>query len=111
MTMQDLDAALQQTGYPVAYRAFKSAQNPPFVTYLFVSSADLLADNVNYQGIGDYHVELYTTNKDPTAEAAVEAELNALGLAFSKLETYIETERMLQILYTVRIIETQESVS
>lgn len=111
MTVEELAEGLEAAGYPLAYRAFKSAQEPPFVVYLFVSSADFLADDRNYQPIGDYHVELYTTNKDPTAEAAVEEQLQALGLAFSKLETYIDTEAMYQILYTVRIVESQETVS
>jgi hypothetical protein len=109
----DLGDALAGTGYPVTYREWKPGQVPslPYVVYLFVSSADVMADNENFQGVGDYHVELYSANKDPTAEAAVEAQLRALGLAWSKLETYIDTEAMYQILYTVRIVESQESVS
>lgn len=109
MDMQELSEGLKLTGYPVAYRAFKSAQDPPFICYLFDQSADLMADNENYQGLGDYFVELYTTNKDPTAEAAVEVQLKALGLPFGKVESYIESESMFQILYTVRIIEEMVS--
>ena len=111
MTAQELATGLEATGYPVVYRQWKQAQNPPYIVYLFVESADLMADNENYLPAGDYHVELYTDDKDPTAEASVENELRALGLPWSKLETWIEAEAMNQVLYTVRIIETREVVS
>lgn len=104
VTSADLADGLELTGYPVAYRRFKSPQAPPFVVYLFAEGADLMADNENYLPIGDYHVELYTANKDPTAEAAVETQLKALGLPWAKLETFIDTENMYQILYQVRLI-------
>ena len=54
MTAEDLYNALKTTGYPVAYRYFRSAQEPPFLVYYFVESADLMADNVNYLEVGDY---------------------------------------------------------
>jgi hypothetical protein len=115
MTAEDLADGLEATGYPVTYYEWAPGQEPdkPYIVYLFVESADMLADNENYQAISDYHVELYTTNKDPTAEAAVEGELRTLGLAWSKSETKIPSEAMFQILYTVRIVESEseESVS
>lgn len=112
MSAQELYTGLLGAGYPVAYHQFRSAQEPPFVVYRFANSADLMADNENYQAVSDYFVELYTANKDPTAEAAVEAELKALGLTWAKEEAFIDTEDMYQILYTVRIItDESESVS
>lgn len=112
MTLQDLYAGLVKSGYLVAYRAFETSPTPPFICYLFVASRDLMADDSNYQGIGEYHVELYTETKSATAEAAVEHELADLGLCWSKSETYIDTEDLYQILYAVSIVATaDESVS
>lgn len=103
MEAQDLCDGLELTGYPVRYRQFKSAQAPPFICYFFVESADFMADNVNYLKMGDYYVEVYTEDKDLAAEAAVEAQLKALGLAWSKSETFIDTEDMYMVLYEVRV--------
>lgn len=102
MTLTEVYTGLKKAGYPVAYRAFKAATEPPFVCYLFIGSADVMADNSNYHGMSDLHVELYTSEKDPTAEAAVETQLKALGLAWSKFEAFIDAEDMYQILYQTR---------
>lgn len=104
MDAQDLCEGLELTGYPVAYRQFKSAQGPPFVVYLFLDDEDFKADNRNYLPISNYHVELYTKNKDPAAESAVETQLEALGLTWAKSETFIETEKTHQVLYQVQIM-------
>lgn len=103
MEAQDLGVGLELTGYPVRYRQFKSAQAPPFICYFFVESADFMADNTNYAALGDYHVELYTKDKDLAAEAAVETQLKALGLVWLKAETFIDTEDMYMVLYEVRV--------
>lgn len=95
---------LAATGYPVAYRQFRTAEEPPFIVYYFVESADLTADNVNYHPLGDYHIELYTNQKDPEAEAAVESKLRDARLPYRKLEAYIESEDLYQVLYQVRLI-------
>lgn len=105
MTGQDLYEGLLTLGYPVAYREFKSAQEPPFIVYYFVDGADFKADNANYLPIGNYNIEFYSDKiKDPTAEAAIEAELGALGLVWAKSEGYIESEDMYEILYQVQVI-------
>lgn len=108
MTASDLYDGLVATGYPVAYRQFKGAQNPPFICYLSSGpSADLIADNTNYAPIRDYRVELYTKNKDPAAEAVVEAALTGLGLVYARDEAYIEEEAMLMVFYDVRLVEAE----
>ena len=104
MDAADLYEGLELAGYPVAYGKFRSAPELPYIVYVFIEAADLMADNTNYHGVGDYHVELYTANKDPTAEAAVETQLKALGLPFGKLEAFVESEDMYQVLYEVRLI-------
>lgn len=112
MNAQDLYEGLLTTGYPVAYRAFKDGPKDdadnlvwPYICYLFVGSADFMADDSNYHGAGDYQVELYTEVKDLEAEAVVEAALVTLGLSWSKTEAYLDTEDMYEILYEVRLID------
>lgn len=95
---------------PVAYLMFpeKESPDPPFICYYYTGSDDLLADNTNFQKIRPLTLELYTDNKDFALEDAVETALNAAGLVFSRMESYIEAEKMYMVSYETEIIVTEE---
>jgi hypothetical protein len=103
VTAAQLLAALKLTGYPVAYRQFKEEQEPPYICFLFIVSADLIADDANYFELSDYDIELYSVDKDPVAEAALEAQLRVTGTVWSKSETYIESQELHEVIYSVRV--------
>ena len=88
MTQKELAQRLAATGLPVAYRAFRTRQAPPFICYLYVYDSQFFADNEMYYSTGHYQVELYTSTKDLAAEAKVEAALD--GLCWEKSEEYID---------------------
>lgn len=48
-------------------------------------------------------VELYSADKDPVSESAVEAVLTAAGLFYSKTEIWLEDEKMYEILYETEV--------
>jgi len=109
VTLQELYTALKAIGYPVAYSHFLDTQQspapaPPFITYREAYSSDVMADNLNYVGVSNIQIELYTDRKDPAAEAAVQNKLKELGLPYSKTETYIEDERLFQVIYEIQLI-------
>ena len=109
MTLQELYTALKAIGYPVAYSHFLDTQQspapaPPFITYREAYSNDLIADNQNYVPVSNVQIELYTDRKDPAAEAAVQNKIKELGLPYSKTETYIEDERLFQVIYEIQLI-------
>ncbi len=104
MTQTELLQALKSIGYPVTYGSFKSPVAPPFITYQFAYSSDMIADNHNYVDIGNFQVELYTDKKDLAAEKKVQDKLKELGLPYRKFETYLDEEKVYQILYEVQII-------
>ena len=104
MTQAELYQVLKSIGYPVAYGSFTSPVTPPFITYQFAYSNDLIADNINYVAIDDFQVELYTTKKDITAEQKVQDKLKELGLPYRKFETYLDEEKVYQILYKIQIL-------
>ena len=104
MTLEELYQALESIGLPVAYRAFKDPQNPPFLVYLFAYKSDLMAENQNYVEIDNFQVELYTENKDPTTEKLVENKLKELGLPYSKKETFVQSEGLFQLVYDIQLI-------
>lgn len=109
MTPEELATALVSTGLPVAYGEFinteeNPAPGPPFITYQFAFDSDLKADNQNYAEIGNYQVELYTDRKDPVREKLVQDKLKELRLPYEKTETWIESERLRQVVYDIQLI-------
>jgi hypothetical protein len=104
MTQAELYQALKSIGYPVAYGSFSSPVTPPFITYQFVNSSDMIADNQNYVEISNFQVELYTAKKDLNAEKLVQDKLKELGLPYRKFETYLDEEKVYQILYEIQLM-------
>ena len=108
MTYEVLNTIIASFGLPYAYNEFpeNTQQTPPFICFLLDNnSADLMADNTNYQAIRPLSIELYTDNKDFALEMTIEAALNAAGLPFMRSkETYIEKERMYQITYESEVL-------
>lgn len=104
MTQTELYQALKSIGYPVAYGSFTSPVTPPFITYQFISSSDMIADNHNYVSIENFQIELYTSKKEPVTEKLVQNKLKELGLPYRKFETYLDEEKMYKIIYEVQII-------
>ena len=109
MTQAELYQALKSIGLPIAYHHFEGTDlnpvpAPPYIVYLFAYSGDLIADNINYVEISNFQVELYTTKKDLQSEALVQSKLKALELPYSKSETWIESEKMYQVIYQIRLI-------
>ena len=109
MTQAELYTALKTLGLPVAYGEFigtpeNPAPSPPFICYQFIDSDDVMADNQNYCGIGNFEIELYTEKKDPAAEALVESLLKTNRLPYIKREFFIETENLRQAIYEIQLI-------
>jgi len=109
MTLAELNQALKAIGYPVAYSHFvdtpqNPAPKPPFIVYREAYSSDVMADNINYVGVSNIQIELYTDHKDLTAEAAVQNKLKELGLPYSKTGTYLEDEKLFQTIYEIQLI-------
>ena len=109
MTQPELLATLESLGMPVAYSEFVStpenpAPPPPFITYQFVNDDDFKADNQNYVEISSFNIELYTNKKDPVSEKLVQDKLKELRLPYSKSETWIDSEKMFQVVYTIQLI-------
>lgn len=109
MKLTELVSLLRATGYPVAFSHFKvDSNNPapslPFVTYLTPSTENLIADNEVYQKVLNIEIELYTKNKDLTAESTLENMLNENELPFDYFQLWLESEQVFQTIYEVRMI-------
>lgn len=62
------------------------------------------ADGTNFQKIESLTIELYTDNKDFEQEATVESVLKSHDLSWSRVETYIESEKLYMVTYNTSIL-------
>ena len=107
MSIAEMYNLLNSTGYPVAYRVFKTKQTLPFIVFYVDGTDNAFADNSVSKVINQWTVELYTDSKDPEAEAAVEA----VRPVWNKTETYIDDDQMFEIIYTFEDVYNGEPSS
>lgn len=108
MTLAEVYTMLKKTGYPVAYHHFiadekNSAPTPPYILYLIPYSTNFGADNKVYHKINHCQIELYTNKKDQGAEQVLENVLDDASIFYDKVETYIESEKLYQVIYEISI--------
>lgn len=105
MTPQQVRAIIERAGLPVAYRAWRenSAPGLPYCVYYAGRANNFAADGVVYHTAQRYTIELYTEDKDPATEEKLEAVLTGAGIFWTKDETYIESERMNEIIYEIEV--------
>lgn len=109
MMLSDIYTILKATGFPVAYSHFTATTNnplptPPYITYLSAYSSNFKADNKVYKKIDNLQIELYTAKKDLTAEKKLEDLLDQNEIAYESTETWIDSEKLFQKIYEVRLI-------
>ena len=107
MTIAELYQGLVDTGLPVTYYDWTSAETvpePPYIAYLFSYSNSLIAGDRNVADADIFQVELYTDKKDLASEKLVEDKLKEMYLPYYKTETKLETEGMYQIVYEINLI-------
>lgn len=110
MTYRQVDDFMAGIGLPYAYYQFteETAVPCPFLCFYFTGSEDFAADNTNYQKIRPLIIELYTDAKDFALENRIEAALNGAGLVFTRDESWIDTQKMNMVSYTMPVIITEE---
>lgn len=103
--MQELYDLLSMLGLPVAYNHFAEgeAPNPPYIVYLEKNSTNFPADGKVYFKKSVYNVELYTDKKDPVNEGLVETLFDGAGIFYNKSETWIDSEKLYEVLYTMEV--------
>ncbi|MBQ2412195.1 MAG: hypothetical protein II313_02100 [Anaerotignum sp.] len=104
--MDELINILKETEIPFAYDHFAEGESPepPFICYLLLGSNNFSADGRVYFKANEVHIELYTDFKDLTVEQKLEAVLDEHGIFYNKSETWIESEKLYEVLY---IFETE----
>ena len=93
---------LKEMDIPFAYDHFAEgeSQDPPIIFNLIPGSDNFSADGRVYQKINEIHIELYTDFKDLSVESKVESVLDKYGIFYDHTETWIESEKMYEVLYS-----------
>ena len=106
MTVKEIGKMLEETGLPVAYDHFAEGRSPepPFMVFLLPGSNHFGADGKVYRKITELDIELYTDYKDPDTEALLEDVLDAHDIYYTKDETYIESERLYEVIYSTEVL-------
>lgn len=103
--MDELIAILNEIGIPFAYDHFAEGESPqpPFICYLYPNSDNFSADGRAYYKIDAVQMELYTDKKDKSLEEKVETVLDRHGIFYEKSETWIDSEKLYEILYQFEV--------
>lgn len=106
MTEKEVYEMVKSVGLPAAYHHFEEGQSPepPFLVYLYPGTDNFSADGTVYQGVNQLDIELYTDKKDLESEKGVEAVLREHGFFYEKNETYIESEKMYEVIYEMEVL-------
>lgn len=105
MTIKEIKEMLTEAGLPLAYHHFAEGESPepPFLIYLIPGSDNFSADGKVYYKVKELDVELYTDIKDPVLEETLESIFDAHELFYNKTESYIDTEKMYEVLYEMEV--------
>lgn len=101
MTIENLVKMLQKTGIPFAYDHFAEGESPepPFICYLIPGSDNFAADGKVYFKMNEVRIELYTDFKDLDLESRVEGVLDGHEIFYNKSETWIQSEKLYEVMY------------
>ena len=103
--MDELVNMIQEMDIPFAYDHFAEGEaiEPPFICFLLPGSDNFSADGIVYFKINEVHIELYTDVKAPVIENKVEAVLDKHGIFYNKTETWIEDEKLYEVLFSFEL--------
>ena len=109
--MERLISIIKEMGIPYAYDHFAEgeAPDPPFLCYLLPESDNFSADGKVYHKFTEVRLELYTDLKDLEAEQNVEDVLDAAGIFYNKSETWIDSEKLYEVLYAFEMPTDRDS--
>ena len=100
------EKVMKEIGLPFVYYSWPEGGAPklPYVVYYFPGMETEAADNTVWAGIASLNIELYTSKRSAADEAKVEKALANNDLPFTRSETYLSGEHMVEVLYETEVI-------
>ena len=98
-------AMMAEMQLPFAYHHFAEGESPepPFAVFYYPGDNNFSADGKVYLAINQLNIEVYTDKKDPELEARVESVLYEHDIFYRKTETWIEDEKLYEVLYQTEV--------
>lgn len=108
MTTKQVASMVAEIGLPYAYYEFpdNTELEPPFVSFLFTTSSDVYADDLNFVDKRTLVIELYTAEKDFALENTVREVLNSHNQTFTMDSAHLDSEQMFVTTYTTEVVIT-----
>ena len=105
MSYEEIAEMMQEIGLSFVYHHFAEGEspNPSFVLFLSPKENTFGADNLMYISFKTLHIELYTDTKSPETEERVEEILYQHNIYYTKSETWIESEKLYEVLYELEV--------
>lgn len=105
MTHMEINEMILEMGLPSAYEHFSEEESPslPFLLWWLEGENNFSADNCVYYSSLQLTIALYTDEKSPGAEAEIETVLRNHNIFYTKTETWIESEKLYEILYETEV--------
>ena len=104
MTLAEVAYMVASFGFPWRYSHFSKTPATPYVVYYYPNSNDVFADSTNYVDKRALYIELFTKEKDPSAEATIESVLKSKGLTWYKQTDFLSDELIYQTTYESEVI-------
>ena len=111
MTLQAINSMIAEmvtdaslNGYTYYQFPEGSAPELPYLIFYYPRTNNESADGVVWANINRLNIELYTENKEFLKESKIEAVLTKYGFFYNKIETYIDDEKMYEVLYEVEVV-------
>lgn len=104
-TLTEFNNVLQNTGFPVAYRAFPAQIAPamPFIIYQDTGSNNIGADNIVWFSGMIVQIDLMCRLKCRSAEELLERILNDAGIYWERVAEFDDNEDYYRTTYEIEI--------
>lgn len=111
MTYDQIMEIAEETNLPYSYDHFAEGESPdpPFLIFMLPNESHFHADGRTYYVTTDLVFELYTDIKDPVLEKRIESILQGHEINYEKSETWIETEKMYEVIYEMEVPYGEQS--
>ena len=103
MTHEELEELLIPSGLPVAFHHFDAPPSGAFLVYLDDGENPFFADNRTYSSARGYRVELYSAVDPESERNTVAAILDANDIPYTVDSTYVESERLFEIIFEIEV--------
>lgn len=105
MNYEEINEMMQEMELPFAYHHFAEGESPdpPFLLFLSPGEHTFSADNLMYYSFKQLNIELYADKKSPDIETEIEAVLRSHNIFYAKSETWIESEKLYEVLYEMEV--------